>query len=178
MTFNFWPFNCEAKLDRKVVEESISATSQAILKVGAVGERDDSPPVLQWAGDSWQTFPLSTTCEDCGGLFAPGKLESVIVVRVFLRPQHPVVVSEKPLCKKCLPVANLEVHLAEGSGASDDLDTLYFSTKEGYLEHFSFDGQEQTLIAIEDYNHLYCEICNVLIGSKTTKCRKCSTPQS
>jgi hypothetical protein len=115
-----------------------------------------------------------TSCSDCGGLFVSDKLHPVTVFQVF-SPSRPIVVNETFFCKKCLPVTNIEVNLNGGSGGEDNLDTVYFSTNEGYLQPFDFQGEEQYYVPAEDYSRATCDDCGEF--SSVTKCRKCSRKQ-
>lgn len=118
------------------------------------------------------------TCSKCGGLFIASKLQHRFVVRFFSERgsiSEPEVKKED-YCAACLPTSNLEIILMNDRGLKGVLDTLYLSTKEGFLQPFDFQGVEQTLIDADEYGLLYCGDCDDLVHpSKNRKCRKCVT---
>lgn len=166
-----WPWGRAAQFDTEYDHEArVQEVRQALTKdAHRAGGPSDGAPMSVFPDLDPCPFP----CADCGGLFVADKLKPTTLIRVFSSTK-PIVVTQKFFCQKCLPTANLEIELRDKK--DNNLDTAYFSTREGYLQPFSFDNVEQTLIAADEFGLLYCGDCDNLINTKR-KCLKCSTPK-
>lgn len=173
MTLNFWPFDGDKK---RVERERNQAHELRLAELRAAFREDVRDPSNPAAFREDTSTP--TPCEDCGGMFIGNKLKPVTVITFFRPPDNPPTQTQKFYCKKCLPTADIEVELESTTGAKGNLDTVYLSTREHYLQPFDFQGVEQTFIPAEDYPKLYCNDCGILTGSPTTICRTCTKPKS
>lgn len=166
----FWPWRRTARFDTEYDHEArVQEVHQALTKDAHRAEGpSDGAPMSVFPDLGPRPFP----CADCGGLFIEDKLKPTTLITVF-SSDKPIVVTQKFFCPKCLPTANLEIELRDNK--DNTMDTAWFSTREQWLQPFDFQGEEQSLISIEDFAHLYCGDCGVLTGSKNTLCGKCST---
>lgn len=120
-------------------------------------------------------------CHKCGGLFLRLHMTNLLRIVIFQPPSgdRPPHINEVPHCERCLPNVDVEVTLKTnvpvGSPSRQkdgmELDKVLFSTSEGWLQPFSFDGAE-------DFGLLYCSDCDALVHpNKQRQCSKCAKPK-
>jgi hypothetical protein len=152
-TLNFLPFNRAARIRSAEQKNETEARVAEICQ--ALNEEQTLTPV---------------PCETCGGFFLPTKLKAVNHVPIQSGKGTVLPNERKQYCGGCHLGIDLELKLVTDKG--ETLDTVHFSVGEGYLQPFDFQGEEQTLIGVEDYAHTTCDDCGEF--QSVTKCRKCS----
>ncbi len=179
MKLNFWPFNCEdrrraaareALEEERVEERALAFKKEAGIKAGV---RDAEAYRVRVGSDVALYRPEHVACDTCGGLFVPAKMKSVTHILVLAKEGTVLHTGQKRYCGVCHLGIDLEIELVGNSGGN--LDTAHFAVGEGYLQPFDFQGEEQTLISIDDYARATCADCREIINTKTTaRCPGCT----
>lgn len=177
MTLGFWPFNGAQRRREKENDQKYDERQTNLrLKLASLEGQN-----LGLHGLDGGAIVGPSTCFKCGGLFIAEKLQHRYTITLFNdqgTTKEPDV-KKASYCGSCLPPSNLEIVLENRYGQEGVLDTVYFSTKEHYLQPFDFQGIEQTLIAADEYGLLYCGDCDEYVTpSKPRKCRKCIAADS
>ena len=163
MKLNFWPFNCEDRRLAVLIEEGVEEIRLALSKEegikAGVGVADEA------------LIPNPIPCETCGGLFVTAKLKSVTHVSIREREGTVLLNEQKHYCGGCHLGIDLEIELFTVKG--ENLDTVYFSVGEGFLQPFDFQGEEQTFIGVDDYARVTCNYCGLINPKSTAKCPSC-----
>ena len=116
------------------------------------GEWSDAPPV-KFVADP------PAPCKECGVLVEPSKLKLQLEVTITVTESGASCsgVTHGRYCSRCVPKAQLSLHLTNAKGVVDETRSFTFS--EGWIQDLDSEGNNRWLVSEDIYMGILCEWC-------------------